>query len=365
MAYVLPPSFPRILAALCMVAGLGLMPKAEAAITCKSGPTEVIVKPWAQTGLEWAVTKNTTINTAIVEYTYTLQKTGSTAEEVAFEAHWINGASSSWYPEANARGFFGGAQGYGLSMMFGNGNFVTNAGPAYSTMTLPSAGTYQLKTTVYYSLKKVSDTTTEGLFGVFASPLAYSAQVRTNGNWTTPSGCLSGAGTDLHTLALGVGLHPAAPKPSAVCTLNKGQGIAIKLPAVEAIAMNNLGALPVNYQKHEYSLHYVCTGTGGVVNPNYRIGLIGTKAGTTNALQSSNPNVGVVVEAVDSRGSAPQSLVPGSTTSASQVRLYDAGQSGGATMKLLSYPVRSAGRSAGDVQPGAFNANGTLRVFTD
>ncbi|MDI9240723.1 hypothetical protein QLQ15_17610 [Lysobacter sp. LF1] len=363
MPVVFPLKGQRVLT--CLALAILFTPAAKATVTCTSGPTAVITKAWAQEGIDWTAPKNTPVNTATVEYTYTLQKTGNTSEEVAFEAHWVNGTAGSWYAEANARGFFGGAQGYGLSMMLGNGNYVTNSGPAYSTMTLPTAGTYTLKTTVYYSLKKVSDTTTDGLLLSFASPLSWSAQVKSNGTWTKPASCLSGGGIDLHTLALGIGLHPPAPKPSAVCTVNRGQPINIKLPPVEVTELNGLGTLPPNYQKNEYPLHYVCTGTGGVVDPNYRIGLIGTKAGTTKALQSTNPNVGVMVEAVDSRGGAPQALVPGTATTASQIRLYDAGKSGGTTMKLLSYPVRSGGKSASDVKPGEFSASGTLRVFTD
>ncbi|MDI9239900.1 hypothetical protein QLQ15_13390 [Lysobacter sp. LF1] len=261
--------------------------------------------------------------------------------------------------------FYSGAQGYGLSVMLANGEYGTPSTQARSVMTLSKAGTYDLKTIVYFEIRKVASTTTSGTFGTFGGSLHRSAQVKSGGTWSTATSCTATGAVMASSLASGVGTPPSAQVPALVCTLNKGQAINITLPAVEALAMTRLGSLPNEYQKHEYPLHYVCTGTGGVANPTYRIGLVGTKAGSTNALQSSNPNVGVMVEAVDSRGSAPQTLVPGTATSASQVRLYDAGQSGGATMKLLSYPVRSGGTSASDVKPGKFSASGTLRVFTD
>lgn len=361
-----PSLFRRSVALVCAAAGVVLVQDARAAVSCVSAlPGTTVIQPWKQAGADWSIGVNQAVNVAVVEFTYRFTKTGSTSEEVAFQTSWGN-SGSTWRPAANAMGFFGGAQGYGLAVMLGNGQFGQPGVSAMSDpMILTRAGTYELTTKVYFSVMKVSDATTSGAFGMFGSSLHWSPRTRTNGAWTEVSGCAGTGAVSLSGIATGIGSPESAPKPAAVCTLNGGQAVSIRLPAVEATAMNGLGALPVGYRKQEYSLHYACTGTGGVVNPNYRIALVGTRAGMTDALQSSNPDVGVMVEAVDSKGAAPQVLIPGTTAGASQVRLQDAGRTGGATMTLLSYPVRSAGASWSDVETGPFEARGTLRVFTD
>ncbi|MDI9239899.1 hypothetical protein QLQ15_13385 [Lysobacter sp. LF1] len=79
----------RIIVLACLASGLTFVRRAEAAVSCVTGlPTERIVQAWRQTGLNWDVAVNQPVNIAIVEYTYKLTKTGSTAEDVAFETHW-------------------------------------------------------------------------------------------------------------------------------------------------------------------------------------------------------------------------------------------------------------------------------------
>lgn len=311
---------------------------------------------------------NGTVATRVYAVQVELRNTTSTQERVAMGTNWIS-VSGHWAPAANAVEYLNGnGLGVALRSVGPGGPYVAASGNALaSQQTLAGNSTVTVLWYVVAELKRVG-TVLPGPLGMLGSPYAFGAMFynRSSAQWEylSNSGCMWGSPSDGFVVA------PGAPPPAppavdpVVCTINGGSPISASLPQVQVGNLVGVGAVPKGYPKQRFAVRYGCTGTGGQSNPGYTIALAGTKGGSTDALASDKANVGVMVEAVTSRGEGPTTMVPGATSDyagATRVPLRDAGQVGGSVMTLIGYPVRTG---SGTIQPGSFKASGTLKVFT-
>ncbi len=350
-----------------LLAMFGAAPAAKAAVTCT-------LKNFTVTGDSSAPDYyNTPLNGTVATRIYSMQmemkNTTSTQERIAMGTNWISGGGSYWVSAANAVKYRT-ENGLALALRAEStsGPYVSSTANALaSQQTLAGNATVNVVWSFVVELKRVG-TVVPGAFGSLGSPYAFGGMFynRSTSQWeyVQNSGCSLGAPANGFPSATGT----AAPTPPAVntvvCTINGGAPVNVTLPQVQVANMAAVGTLPTHYPKQRVSLRYGCSGTGGQTNPAYTIALAGTKGGTTTALASDKANVGVMVEAITSRGEGPTTMVPGSTTDyagATRVPLRDAGQTGGSVMTLISYPVRTG---TGTIQPGSFKASGTLKVFT-
>ncbi len=312
---------------------------------------------------------NGTVATRVYAVQMELRNTTSTQERVAMGTNWISAGGTDWVSAANAVNYrSGNGLGVALRSVGPGGPYVAASGNALaSQQTLAGNSTVTVLRYVVVELKRVG-TVVPGPLGVLGSPYVFGAMFynRSSAQWEylLNSGCMWASPPDGFVVA------PGAPPPAppvvdpVVCTINGGSPINASLPQVQVGNLVGVGTVPKGYPKQHFAVRYACTGTGGQSNPAYTIALAGTKGGSTNALASDKTNVGVMVEAVTSRGEGPTTMVPGATSDyagATRVPLRDAGQVGGSVMTLIGYPVRTG---SGTIQPGSFKASGTLKVFT-
>ncbi|MFI3014246.1 fimbrial protein [Klebsiella aerogenes] len=138
------------------------------------------------------------------------------------------------------------------------------------------------------------------------------------------------------------------------CTVNAGTIISVNLGTVYASDFKAPGEKPVNYTPKSFSFPVQCNYGASLANLTLRID--GTaSADNSNALQSDNPDVGVIV--TDDHGTV---LAPNNLNSALPLHLNQVGDDNyTTTVTLEAYPVNTTGTPPAE---GTFTTLALLRV---
>lgn len=138
------------------------------------------------------------------------------------------------------------------------------------------------------------------------------------------------------------------------CTVNAGTIISVNLGTVYASDFENPGEKPVNYTPKSFSFPIQCNYGASLANLTLRVD--GTaSASNSNALQSDNPDVGVII--TDDNGTI---LAPNNLSSSLPLQLNQIDDDNySTTVTLEAYPVNTTGTPPAE---GTFTTLALLRI---
>jgi type 1 fimbria pilin len=137
------------------------------------------------------------------------------------------------------------------------------------------------------------------------------------------------------------------------CAINAGQTIVVDFGSLYSGGFTRAGEKPAGVRNKIFTVPVKCSGVDSQVNLSLRL-IAAADSHISQAIATSNPDVGVVVESNDGRVLTPND--------ASSVEPFTTDENGSATLSLQAYPVSTTGETPAE---GAFTALANLRVDFD